>query len=32
MEFKVSEVGISHYFGNLVTNSPDSVIVLIQRS
>src|SRR5271166_3837215 len=32
LKFKVSGVGISHYFGDLVTNSPDSVIVLIQRS
>jgi hypothetical protein len=32
VKFKMNIVGISHYFGDLVTNSPDSVVVLIQRS
>ena len=25
-------LGISHYFGDLITNSPDSVVTLLQRS
>ena len=29
---KINIVGISHYFGDCVTGSPDSVIILIQRS
>jgi len=32
LKFKVNDNGISHYFGDLVANSPDSVIILIQMS
>ena len=32
MKFKVSDVGMSHYFGDLITNSLDSAIILVQRS